>query len=237
MEYNKALEQLVTVAYDKSIVIGARKWNDVVILRSTIHLNMSTCHFKLQKWKLALEEALECLVGNVREQQMYTDPHVLAKIKKTSQKSGTLGVVLVEQRLPRVTRAKAWFRVAQCYTNLKYLDRSKEAIAKALEMCDDRQMMAELANHSMRLEAMKREEKEKQKKQFEGFFSKLSVQGGYVDRKQEDKAGWNTLGYKDKLKALEELDDSSDSNEESSESGTEDSSSEDSSSEQAQILR
>ena len=36
----------LTVAHDKSILIGKRKWNDVVVLRSTLHLNKSTCHYK-----------------------------------------------------------------------------------------------------------------------------------------------------------------------------------------------
>ena len=36
----------LTIAYDKSILIGKKKWNDVVVLRSTLHLNKSTCHYK-----------------------------------------------------------------------------------------------------------------------------------------------------------------------------------------------
>merc|ERR1719414_1604617 len=45
-EYDGSLEQLLTVAYDKSIVLGKRKWGDVVVLRSTVHLNKSACHYK-----------------------------------------------------------------------------------------------------------------------------------------------------------------------------------------------
>ena len=42
------LASRLTIAYDKSILIGKKKWNDVVVLRSTLHLNKSTCHYKLQ---------------------------------------------------------------------------------------------------------------------------------------------------------------------------------------------
>ena len=41
------LASRLTIAYDKSILIGKKKWNDVVVLRSTLHLNKSTCHYKL----------------------------------------------------------------------------------------------------------------------------------------------------------------------------------------------
>merc|ERR1719343_628179 len=34
-EYNKALDQIITIEHDKSIIIGNRKWQDVVALRST----------------------------------------------------------------------------------------------------------------------------------------------------------------------------------------------------------
>ena len=36
----------LTIAYDKSIVIGKKKWNDIVVMRSTLHLNKSTCFYK-----------------------------------------------------------------------------------------------------------------------------------------------------------------------------------------------
>merc|ERR1719183_1692194 len=41
-EYAKALDQLITVEHDKSLLISKPKWEDVVVLRSTIHLNIST---------------------------------------------------------------------------------------------------------------------------------------------------------------------------------------------------
>merc|ERR1719356_2165476 len=49
-EYDNALDQLLTVAYDKSIIVGKSKWNDIVVFRSLIHLNKSTCFFKLEEW-------------------------------------------------------------------------------------------------------------------------------------------------------------------------------------------
>ena len=43
----------LTIAYDKSILIGKKKWNDVVVLRSTLHLNKSTCHYKFQPQRMS----------------------------------------------------------------------------------------------------------------------------------------------------------------------------------------
>mmetsp|Transcript_2226 Transcript_2226/g.3845 ORF Transcript_2226/g.3845 Transcript_2226/m.3845 type:complete len:273 (-) Transcript_2226:24-842(-) len=182
-KYNEALDQLITVAHDKSIVLGQKKWNDVVVLRSMIHLNMSTCHFKLKEWEKSVSQALECLVGNMREESMMTDPHVRMKLKATERKQGTSGLheLTLEQRLPRPTRAKAWFRLSQCYANLDYVDRAKESLAKALEVCDDDKVLAEISQHSVRLEVLDKEQKDRQKKQFAGFFDKLQERGGYAD--------------------------------------------------------
>lgn len=189
-KYNEALDQLLTVAHDKSIVIGQKKWNDVVVLRSLIHLNLSTCHFKLKDWEKSATQAQECLVGNMREESMMTDPHLQLKLKGEARKKGTSGVhsLLLEQRLPRLTRAKAWFRLSQCYANLDYIDRAKDSLAKALEACDDEQLLAETSQHALRLEVLEKEQKERQKKQFAGFFDKLQERGGYASAGQQKKA-------------------------------------------------
>ena len=92
----KLLSRRLTVAYDKSIVIGKKKWNDVVVLRSTLHLNKSTCHYKrrplsfylncflrLKEWQKALDAALECLVGNHRDEMIFTDPQIRQKVKES----------------------------------------------------------------------------------------------------------------------------------------------------------
>lgn len=209
-EYECSLDQLLTVAHDKSIIIGKRKWNDVVVLRSTIQLNRSACHFKLGEWQKSADAALECLIGNVREEMMYTDPKIRAKVKEAEAKSGKLAesATTLEQKLPKATRAKAWFRLARCRTNLGHLDRAKEALAKALEVCEDTQTLAEMNQHALRLDTLEKREKQKQKQQFKGFFEKLQDRGGYVDAKTQTKAKWDTLDYAQKVKQIEELDDS-----------------------------
>lgn len=217
-EYDMALEDLLTVAYDKSIVLGKRKWNDIVVLRSTIHLNKSTCHYKLERWQDAADEAHECLVGNVRDEQMFTDPHIRAKVKQAEKKYGRSDVTLVEQRLPRALRAKAWFRLSRCYLHLEYVDKAKDTMAKALEMCDDDDLLGEMTQHSLRLEALERHQKERQKKQFRGFWDKLQDRGGYVERRAEKEAQrqaeWDNLNYEEKFSKVQELDDSEDEDEE-----------------------
>jgi len=210
-EYGGALDQLLTVAFDKSIIIGKRKWNDVVIFRSTVHLNKSACHFKLQNWQDSATEALECLHGNLRETLMYSDPHIRAKVRESERKHGGTasgGAGSVEDKLPRLSRAKAWFRLSKCYANLDYLDRAKDAMAKALEMCDDKALLAELSQHGGRIEALERRQKQRQRDQFKGFFEKLQDRGGYVDSKDEVRAKWDSLDYDEKFRRVEELDDS-----------------------------
>mmetsp|Transcript_116459 Transcript_116459/g.324545 ORF Transcript_116459/g.324545 Transcript_116459/m.324545 type:complete len:467 (+) Transcript_116459:100-1500(+) len=216
-EYDLALEQLLTVAYDKSITLGKRKWNDVVVMRSTIHLNKSTCHYKLERWKEAVEEANECLVGNIRDEQMFTDPHIRHKVKQAERKHGRSDITLLEQRLPRHVRAKAWFRLSRCYAHLEYMDRAKDALAKSLEMCEDPQFLAEMSQHSVRIDVLEKQQRERQKKQFKGFWDKLQDRGGYferaVEKEAQRQAEWDSLNYEEKFYRVQELDDSEDEDE------------------------
>ncbi|CAE7653026.1 unnamed protein product [Symbiodinium sp. CCMP2456] len=202
-EYDDALEQLLTVAYDKSIVIGKKKWNDIVVMRSTLHLNKSTCFYKLKDWQQSLDAALECLVGNHRDEMLFTDPHIRHKLKESERKSGHAGATLVEFRLPRITRAKAWFRASQCYGHLDFLDKAKDALAKALEACDDQGLIAEISQHSLRLDTLERLQKDKQKKQFAGFWDKFQDRGGYSEGKN-DVQEWDKLKYWERFKHVEE---------------------------------
>jgi len=201
--YDDALEQLLTIAYDKSILIGKKKWNDVVVLRSTLHLNKSTCHYKLKDWQKSLDAALECLVGNHRDEMMFTDPHIRMKVKESERKHGHSGVTLLEFRLPKITRAKAWFRVSQCYGHLDFLDRAKDALAKALEACDDQGLIAEISQHSIRLDTLERLQKDRQKKQFAGFWDKFQDRGGYSEEKTQPQ-DWDKLKYWERFKHVEE---------------------------------
>ncbi|CAE7775332.1 unnamed protein product, partial [Symbiodinium pilosum] len=203
-EYDDALEQLLTVAYDKSIVVGKRKWNDVVVMRSTLHLNKSTCFYKMKDWQQSLDSALECLVGNHRDEMLFTDPHIRHKIKESERKSGHSGVNLVEFRLPRTTRAKAWFRASQCYGHLDFLDKAKDALAKALEACDDQGMIAEISQHSLRLDTLERLQKDKQKKQFAGFWDKFQDRGGYSESGKQETQDWDKLKYWERFKHVED---------------------------------
>lgn len=207
-EYECALDQLLTVAHDKSIIIGKQKWNDVIVLRSTIHLNKSACQFKLKNWQGAADAALECLMGNIHEEMMFTDPAIRAKVKQSQQKHGNSDSPFLEQKLPKATRAKAWFRLSKSHANLGHLDRAKEALAKAKENQEDRQGLTEMNEHALRIEALDKQQKQRQKQQFKGFFEKLQERGGYVDTKTVAKAHWDTLDYAQKLKQVEELDDS-----------------------------
>jgi hypothetical protein len=210
-QYDIALEGLLTVAYDKSIVIGKKKMNDVIVLRSTLNLNRSTCFYKLKEWQDSLDSALECLVGSHRDEMMLTDAHVRHKVKESDRKHGHAGVTYVEQRLPRLTRAKGWFRASQCYAHLDYLDKAKDALAKALEMCDDEGLMAEISQHSLRIDTLERLQRDKQKVQFRGFWDKLQDRGGYADeqaknaRGKHTKENWDTLNYWEKYKDVEEF--------------------------------
>eukprot|EP00931_Biecheleriopsis_adriatica_P005504 TRINITY_DN107014_c0_g1_i1.p1 TRINITY_DN107014_c0_g1~~TRINITY_DN107014_c0_g1_i1.p1 ORF type:complete len:481 (+),score=126.55 TRINITY_DN107014_c0_g1_i1:62-1444(+) len=208
-EYDKAVESLLTVAHDKSILIGKRKWNDVIVLRSTLNLNKSTCHYKLKNWQASLDAALECLVGSHRDEMLFTDPHIRQKVKESDRKHGHLGVTYVEHRLPRITRAKAWFRVSQCYGHLDFIDKAQDALAKALESCEDDSLMAELSQHSLRLDTLERLARDQQKKKFAGFWDKLQDRGGYAEdgsrQDSKDAEKWDKLNYWERFKTVEEV--------------------------------
>mmetsp|Transcript_46802 Transcript_46802/g.138292 ORF Transcript_46802/g.138292 Transcript_46802/m.138292 type:complete len:386 (+) Transcript_46802:3-1160(+) len=207
-EYDGALDQLLVVAYDKSIIVGKKKWNDVIVFRSTLHLNKSTCYFKMRDWRQAAAEATECITGNVRDEMMFADPHIRKKVKDAEKQTGACGVTLVEQRLPRTTRAKAWFRLSKCYVNLEHVEKAKEACAKALEMADDQATLAELSQHSLKIDALEKQQHQRQKRQFRGFWDRLQDRGGYVDPQAQRRAVWDSLSYEEKLRRVEELDDS-----------------------------
>ncbi|CAE8586187.1 unnamed protein product [Polarella glacialis] len=204
-DYDVTLEQLLTVAYDKTITVGRQKWNDVVILRSTVLLNKSTCHYKLKQWQKSLAEAKECLHGNVRDEMLFTAPHIRQKVKESDRRHGHLGVTFVEHRLPRLIGAKAWFRISQCYGHLEYLEKATDALAKALEMCDDPDLMPELAQHSFRIDTLERLQRERQKKQFQGFWDKLQDRGGYAESNNNTEDHWDKLNYANKFRNAEEF--------------------------------
>lgn len=198
-EYDSALDQLVTVAFDKSITIGKRKWHDVVILRSTIHLNKSTCYFKLQQWQKSLQEAMECLIGNAREELMLADPQIRQRVLQAQQESGEIALTLLEKRLPRMTRAKAWFRASLCHANLLFLDRARETLQQAIENCDDEQLQVELSQHGTRIGLLERQQKQRQKRQFRGFWDKLQGGAGYAPAKD-----WDYLQYDERFREAEQ---------------------------------
>jgi len=181
----------------------------VIVLRSTLHLNKSTCHYKLKQWQASLDAAMECLVGSHRDEMLFTDAHVRHKIKESERKNGHLGVTYVEHRLPRITRSKAWFRASQCYGHLDFIDKAKDALAKAIEMCDDSGLMAEISQHSLRIDTLERLARDQQKKQFRGFWDKLQERGGYADEKKTaSKENWDSLNYWEKFKVADEPEES-----------------------------
>ncbi|CAE7828752.1 unnamed protein product [Symbiodinium microadriaticum] len=182
-------ESPLTIAYDKSIVIGKKKWNDIVVMRSTLHLNKSTCFYKLKDWQQSLDAALECLVGNHRDEMLFTDPHIRHKLKESV----------------RAKIGSRWGdpRGISCYGHLDFLDKAKDALAKALEACDDQGLIAEISQHSLRLDTLERLQKDKQKKQFAGFWDKFQDRGGYSEGKN-DAQEWDKLKYWERFKHVEE---------------------------------
>lgn len=202
-EYERALDEILTLSYDKSITIGKQKFNDVVVLRSTIYLNRSACYFKLEDWKKALDEAMLCLVGTYRDELMFTDPLLRAKVLEATRQRGPRedDVAFLEQRLPKLTRAKAWFRISQCYCHQGYLDRAKEALAKAIEAGASELLPAsDITAQSLRIDGLEKAAKEKQAKQFKGFFEKLQSQGGYAEPKL--RPVWGSDEYREKYRAV-----------------------------------
>mmetsp|Transcript_41699 Transcript_41699/g.89530 ORF Transcript_41699/g.89530 Transcript_41699/m.89530 type:complete len:307 (-) Transcript_41699:55-975(-) len=208
-EYDSALDRLLTVAFDKSIVIGKRKWDDVVVTRSSLHLNKSTCLLKLQLWDESAKAALECLHGSVQETLLYSDPSVRAKVRQAQQSHRAS--ILVEDKLPTALRAKAWFRLAKCYLHLEVFDKAWEAFKKSASLTPDAAASsAALAELRASLERLRRKQACREQKRFAGFFDKLQDQGGYADAKDKARARWNNLSLEEKRRCLEELDDSGD---------------------------
>lgn len=180
-EYDAALQDCLVLSGDPSVVLGKLKWRDVVVFRSTLQLNKSTCRLKMKEYEEANALALECLVGNSREQQMLSDPQIRQRVQEAAKETASLGECLVENKLPRALRAKAWFRISRCNTELGFLDRAREALAKALEMADDLALQQEISQQGTHIGDLERKEHARQKGQFKGFFDKLQAQGGYAD--------------------------------------------------------
>merc|ERR1712039_926681 len=55
--------------------------------------------------------------------------------------------------------------------------------------------------------AVKRKQKEKQAKQFEGYFEKLGNQGGYMTKKMTKSHNFGQMSYEQKVQHLKRLDD------------------------------
>lgn len=210
-QYEEALMDCITLSGDPSIKLSKKKWVDIVIFRATVHLNKSTCYFKMRDYRQSCSCAVECIIGNAREQSMFSDPHIRKKLKTGERKEGTVGAqVLVEKRLPKWLRAKAWFRMSQCYCNLEYCDRAKEALAKSLEMAEGG-LVDQIQVQMARIEAVEKECDRKQRKQFSGFFNKLQDRGGYMEEHGEQRGPqWDSLNYEERFKKIQELDDSDD---------------------------
>jgi len=210
LEYDGALALLKTLAQDPSIKVGKKKWDDIVVLRSTIYLNKSACQYKLKNWGLAIEDASACLVGNVREDVKNAALHVQKRWEELSEKMAWLSVPEVDRRLPRATCAKAWFRLTKCHANLGYPDRAKYVAAKALKACDSKDLRTEILQFSKPFDSMVRRQKAMQKKQYQLLWKKLDMEGGYMpkkfDRKSRARDQFGSLGNADKVKHLEELD-------------------------------
>merc|ERR1719195_234085 len=208
-EYESALELLQAISQDKAIILSEKKMKDIVTLRSTIHLNRSTCYYKLKNWQKSVEEASKCLAGDDLEELKCNDPYLGGKVEHLDRKLGYINVAYVEHRLPKATQAKAWFRMSRCYVNLGYSDRAKQATTKArkaCQACNDKQLLTEISQHWKHINILEKKQRERQQKQFEGYFDKLGAQGGYMSKKMSNKARWDKLSYAQKLKHFEKLD-------------------------------
>merc|ERR1711948_212536 len=113
-----------------------------------------------------------------------------------------------EKRLPKVTQAKAWFRMAKCYAQMGFPIRAQHIILKAREVCDgDKMMMEEISTLWKQVSVVKKKQKEKQAKQFEGYFEKLGNQGGYMTKKMTKSHKYGQMTLEQKVRHLERLDD------------------------------
>lgn len=224
-EYESAIELLNAISQDNAIIVSEKKMSDIVTLRSTIHLNRSTCYYKLKNWQKSVEEASKCLAGDDLMELKCDDPYIGGTVEHLDRKFGYMNVAYVERRLPKATQAKAWFRMSRCYFNLGYPDRAKQATIKArdaCQACDDKQLLSEISQHWKHINTLEKKQRERQQKQFEGYFDKLGAQGGYVSKKMSSKARWDRLSYAQKLKHFEKLD-GSDGDSDSDFEGTNDS--------------
>mmetsp|Transcript_74251 Transcript_74251/g.150800 ORF Transcript_74251/g.150800 Transcript_74251/m.150800 type:complete len:351 (+) Transcript_74251:82-1134(+) len=210
LEYDAALALLKTLAEDPSIKLGKRKWDDIVILRSTIHLNKSACHYKAKSFGPAIEEASACLVGNVREDVKNAALHVQRRWEELSEKKAWLSVPEVDRRLPKSMCAKAWFRLTKCHARLGYPDRAKYVAAQALKCCDSKDLRTEILQFSKPFDSMVARQKAMQKKKYNVLWKKLDMEGGYMpkkfDRKSRAQDQFSSLKAVDKVRHLEELD-------------------------------
>jgi tetratricopeptide (TPR) repeat protein len=207
-EYDLALEVLVAVLQDSSVTLSEKKFNEWVEVNGKLHLNKSTCYYKLKQWQPAIKEAAACLAGDEPEETKYVDPYIGGKIEHPDRKLGYVTVAYVEKRLPKITQAKAWFRMAKCYAQMGFPIRAQHIILKAREVSDgDKMMMEEISTLWKQVSAVKKKQKEKQAKQFEGYFEKLGDQGGYMTKKAAKGHKYGQMSREQKVMYLERLDD------------------------------
>mmetsp|Transcript_380 Transcript_380/g.1198 ORF Transcript_380/g.1198 Transcript_380/m.1198 type:complete len:334 (+) Transcript_380:107-1108(+) len=202
-EYEAALQLLGTIAEDRSMVIGQKKWDEIVVLRSVIHLNKSACFYKLKSWQDAIREASRCLTGNVQMEKARTHPHILASARPSD-------IPQVDPRLVGATRTKAWLRMSECYLHLGHFGRARHAAVKAMQACGDDGARSRISQHSERIAALAQKEQRKQRARFQGFWEKLEQQGGYAKREASRRgqatSGWGGLSPAEKLQHAEALD-------------------------------
>merc|ERR1712187_788853 len=67
-------------------------------------------------------------------------------------------------------------------------------------------LLTEISQHWKHIHTLEKKQRERQQKQFEGYFDKLGAQGGYFSKKSSSKARWDKLSYAQKLKHFEKLD-------------------------------
>lgn len=203
-EYDAGLQLLVTVAEDRAIVIGQKKWNQVIVLRALLHLNKSACHCKTGAWREAVADASACLQGNLPTETKLTHPHILSAAKRSS-------IPDVDPRLSAAVRSKAWFRLSEGYLRLGYFARAKHAAARALGACEDEKLRALVDGHSQKVDALAKRAKRQQLRHFRGYWTKLEQQqGGYVKRdlskRGQTKSKWEGLGAAERLQHVNALD-------------------------------
>merc|ERR1712050_112737 len=97
---------------------------------------------------------------------------------------------------------------AKCYTQMGFPIRAQQIVLKAREVCDgDKMMLEEIALLWKQIGTLKKKQKEKQAKQFEGYFEKLGDQGGYMTKKAAKAKKFGEMNQEQKVKLLERLDD------------------------------